>query len=276
MLKSIAERPSTADGSLLAPDEAPPFEIVNPDGSAPVLLICDHASRAIPRALDNLGLDEAALRRHIAWDIGAAEVARALAVRFDAPLILAGYSRLVIDLNRPLDDPTSIPVISEGTIVPGNRDLDPEEAARRADSLFRPYHAAIDDALGRFEAAGRTPALLSIHSFTPVFKGVERPWHVAVLWDRDGRIAQPLMAALRSDPELLVGDNEPYSARDPAGFTIESHAEPRGLPHVLVEIRQDLIDTHHGAAAWAERLGDALDGILADPALYRARCAAGA
>jgi len=263
----IAAAPIAAP--LIAADEPPPFEIVNPEGRAPFLLICDHASRAVPRALDRLGLDESALRLHIAWDIGAADIARDLAERFDARLLLAGYSRLIIDANRALDDPTSIPVLGEGTVVPANRGLGEADAAARAETFYWPYHRAVDAALDDLAARDEMPALVSIHTFTPVFKGVARPWHVGVLWDRDDRIARPLMARLGADPALVVGDNLPYSARLGVGFSIVHHAEARGLPHVLVEVRQDLVDTHHGAAEWAGRLGDALQEILADPALYR-------
>jgi len=255
---------------LLARDEPPAFESVNPEGRAPFLLICDHASRRVPRSLDSLGLDDAVLRRHIAWDIGAAAVARLLAARFEAPLLLSGYSRLVIDCNRALEHPGSIPAASDGVAVPGNAALGAAERRRRADALFRPYHRAIDAALARFREAGRIPALVSVHSCTPVFNGFERPWHIGVLWNRDGRIAEPLLAALRREPELVVGDNQPYSAREePQGYTVKHHAERHGYPHVSLEIRQDLIDTRHGVAEWASRLGAALAPILAAPALYR-------
>lgn len=264
------ESPRVARPSpLLGPDEPPAVEAVNGDRRAALLLICDHASRRVPRALDNLGLDDALMLRHIAWDIGAAEVARRLAQHFDAPLLATGYSRLVIDCNRALDDPSSIPEVSDDVAVPGNRGLSSAEVERRREALFWPYHRAIAAALARLRERGRVPALVSIHSFTPVFGGVERPWHVGVLWDQDPRLAVPLIKALGRQTDLVVGDNQPYSAREPRGYTVTAHAHCQGYPHVAIEIRQDLIDTHHGAAEWTGRLAEALAPILADPAIYR-------
>jgi predicted N-formylglutamate amidohydrolase len=259
----------TETKGLLGPDDPPPFELVNAAGRAPVLLLCDHASRAVPRCLGQLGLDDALLLRHIGWDIGAAEVTRHLSRRFDAPAVMTGYSRLVIDCNRAPGDKQSIPEISDGVRVPGNCGISRDEAERRRRALFDPYHAAVDAAIGRFRESGRVPAILSIHSCTPVMKGRERPWHIGVLHDRDKRIAGPLMKALAARGDLCVGDNKPYSGRGQAGKTIHAHAHDIGLPHVMVEIRQDLIDTHKGAAAWAAILGDALAPILAEPGLYR-------
>ncbi len=262
--------PAAQDAPLLSRDEPPAVEVVNAGGRAAFLLVCDHASRRVPQALDNLGLDDALMRRHIAWDIGAAEVAHGLAQHFDAPLRATGYSRLVIDCNRSLDDPSSIPEVSDGVAVPGNRGLSSAEIERRQEALFRPYHRAIAAALARFRERGQVPALVSIHSFTPVFDGVERPWHVGILWDQDPRIAIPLIEALGRQAGLVVGDNQPYSAREPRGYTVTAHAHPEGYPHVAIEIRQDLIDTHHGAAEWTGRLAQALAPILAAPAIYRA------
>ena len=265
-------KPSRAEmpAPLLASDEPAPFELVNGEGSARLLLICDHASRRVPRALGTLGLEEWRLQRHIGWDIGAAEVARGLSRRFDAPLLLAGYSRLVIDCNRRLGDPSSIPEMSDGVAVPGNRGLGAAEAARRVTELYEPYHAAIEAALRRWQSRGVVPAFVSVHSFTPVFAGFERPWHIGVLWDRDPRIALPLIAALGRLGGIVVGDNEPYSARVPQGYSVAAHAAQKGYPHVALELRQDLIDTQHGAAQWVERLAQALAPILGDDELYRA------
>jgi predicted N-formylglutamate amidohydrolase len=254
---------------LLSAGDPPPFEVLNPGGAAPFLLICDHASRAVPRRLCNLGLDDAVLMRHIGWDIGAAEVARRLSRRFDAPAVLSGYSRLVIDCNRVPGSPQSIAEVSDGVRVPGNCGLAPQDAARRRRELFDPYHRAVDAAIARFGDMGRVPAVISIHSCTPVMGGFERPWHVGVLHDRDLRIARPLMDALAARGDVCVGDNKPYSGRGQAGKSIHLHACDRGLPHVMVEIRQDLIDTHKGAEHWAGVLGAALAPILADPKLYR-------
>lgn len=253
---------------MLGPADPPPVEVCHGRGQAPVLLTCDHASAAIPRVLEGLGLAAAAVREHIGWDIGAAPVTRHLARLLDAPAILAGYSRLVVDCNRDPGDPTSIPAISDGVVVPGNRDLSQTARAARAAACFAPYHDGIAARLDGFLAAGVVPALLSIHSFTPMMNGLARPWHVGILWDKDPRIPLPLLDALRADPALAVGDNEPYSAREPAGYTVRHHAVTRGLPHVAIELRQDLIATAEGAAAWAERLAAALRSILARREIY--------
>ena len=251
-------------------DEPAAFELVNSEGKARLLLICDHASRAVPRALATLGLEAWQLERHIGWDIGAAQVARGLSRHFDAPLVLAGYSRLVIDCNRRLGDASSIPETSDGVTVPGNRGLAEADVRRRVAELYEPYHRAIEAMLARMSARGPVPALVSVHSFTPVFAGFERPWHIGVLWDRDPRIAVPLLAALGRIDGVNVGDNEPYSARVPQGYSVSTHAAAKGYPHVALELRQDLVDTQHGAALWSERLAAALAEILGDAALYRA------
>ncbi len=254
---------------LIGPDDPPPATVENADGAAPVVLVCDHASRAIPRAMGNLGLEEEELCRHIAYDIGAAATARRLAALLDAPLVLSGYSRLIIDPNRALDDPTAIPVVSDDVVIPGNRALDAHDAEERVEAFFRPYQEAVAGAVAAKRAAGQVPALVSIHSFTPVMRGVERPWHVGVLWDSDPRIPVPLLKALRADGRWVVGDNEPYSGRGTPSGTIERHALPAGLPNALIELRQDLIATDEGAAAWADRLARALTPILADEGIHR-------
>lgn len=254
----------------LGPDDPPPHELCFGEGGAPVLITCDHASRRVPRALGTLGLSDEELSRHIGWDIGAAAVSRDLARLLDAPAILASYSRLVIDCNRDPRDTTSIPETSDGVIIPGNRALSSEARVVRQADIFTPYHDAVADWLEARLARGEAPALLSVHSFTPALGGKARPWHVGILWDADPRIPVPLLAALRADPALVVGDNQPYSAREPAGYTVRHHAVARGLPHVAIELRQDLIADDRGAAGWAERLAAALAPILADPALYRA------
>lgn len=247
---------------LLGADDPPPFEWVNPDGRAAAVLICDHASRAVPQALADLGLEAAELRRHLAWDLGAAEVTRLMSAALDAPAVLGGYSRLVVDLNRRLDDPTSIAAVSHGVAVPANHGLGPAALRRRVDEIFRPYHRAVAAAIGRSRARGVAPAIVSVHSYTPVLDGVERPWHIGILWDRDRRLAGPLIAGLAADPELCVGDNRPYSGRERFGYSIETHATPAGLANALIEIRQDLIDTQHGAERWAAVLAAALAEAL--------------
>ena len=254
---------------LLAPDEAPAAATVNPGGSADLLLICDHASRAVPRALGDLGVPRAEWDRHIAFDIGAEAVARALSARFDAPLVVSGYSRLVVDCNRRPDDPTAMPEISDGTPIPGNLGLDPARRLRRLRDLHAPYHAAVAAAIARYRAAGRVPRVVSMHSCTPVFKGFERPWHVGVLWKSDPRLPTPLMAALSAIPGVRVGDNQPYDARDGHGYTMRTHCETAGIPHALIELRQDLIDTRAGIEKWAATFGDALARALAAPGLDR-------
>jgi predicted N-formylglutamate amidohydrolase len=255
-------------GRLLGPDDPAPFELHRPDARAPVVVACDHASRAFPAALGRLGLPREATWRHIAFDIGAGELARALADRLDALAVLAGYSRLVIDCNRRLDDPTAIVAVSDGQRIPGNEHLSAEERDARAEACYWPYHAALDAALGARTAGARVPVLLAVHSFTPVYAARARPWQVGVLWDRDPRIAGPLIARLAAEKGLVVGDNEPYSGRHPADYTIDRHAEAAGLPHVCLEVRQDELLTPTGVARWAERLAAALGPILADPGLY--------
>jgi predicted N-formylglutamate amidohydrolase len=180
---------------LLGPDDPPPFEPVNPDGAAALLLVCDHASHAVPAALQGLGLDESMLKRHIGWDIGAADVTRRLAALLDAPALLAGYSRLVIDCNRPIGAPSSIATVSDGVTIPGNAALDGPDAAARSDACFAPYHDAVEEMLDKRDQ----PAFISMHSFTPLFDGFERPWHIGILWDQDDRLSKPLMAALAPD-----------------------------------------------------------------------------
>ncbi len=253
--------------ALIGPGEPPPFRVFNPKGRASVLVVCDHASRRIPAALNNLGLDELALGRHIASDIGAAEVAEDLARRIDAPAVLAGYSRLVVDCNRQLEDPTSILAVSDGEFIPGNHGLTPDAKRERIRQFFDPYHDAIRRRIESFERRSVIPALIAVHSFTPVFQETHRPWQVGILWDTDPRIPVPLMEGL-AERGVVVGDNEPYSGRAPSDYTIDHHAEATGLPHVSIEVRQDLVEHREGAARWAEVLADVLQPILANPGLY--------
>jgi predicted N-formylglutamate amidohydrolase len=260
------ERP---DSPLLADDEPAPYEFLNQEGAAPVLLLCDHATNFMPRAFRSLGLDEARLARHIAWDIGIAEVTRDLARRLGAPAVLTRFSRLIVDPNRKVDDPTLIPQIGDGVVVPGNRDLTPEAREARIESFHRPYHAAVERTLDAMTARGPAPAIVSMHSFTPVMKGFERPWEIGILWNQDGRLPLPLMARLRAQG-LTVGDNQPYSGHGSHGHTLHAHAEPRGLANALIEVRQDLIDTHHGAAQWSALLAKVLAEVLSDRGIFEA------
>jgi predicted N-formylglutamate amidohydrolase len=256
---------------LLGPDEPAPVEICHAQGGAPVLLTCYHASNAIPRSLAGLDLAPGEASQHIGWDIGAAAVTRLLAPLIDAPAVLSGYSRLVVDCNRDPGDPSSIPAASDGVEIPGNIRISKRARGQRRSACFDPYHAAIRARLEALAATRIVPAFISIHSFTPVMNGLNRPWHVGILWDRDGRIPLPLLAALSADAAITVGDNEPYTAREPAGYTVRHHAVARGLPHVAVELRQDLVATDAGAVSWAERLAAALGPILARREIYRVK-----
>lgn len=227
---------------------------------AGLVLLCDHASNALPEAYGTLGLSPADLNRHIAYDIGAAAVTRMLAQALDVPAVLSHWSRLLIDINRGLDDPTLIMRLSDGAIVPGNRHLDAAERERRIGRYYLPYHRGLTDVLDQCTASGRLPALLSLHSFTDAWKGVPRPWHVGVLFDSDDRMARPLLAALRAEGDLAVGENQPY--RGPLeGDTLWQHGLERGLKHVLIELRQDLVLTVEGQRAWADRLGRLVKGL---------------
>lgn len=261
-----------AVNALLGPDEPGAATLHEPAAPAwPVLLVCDHASCRIPAALGSLGLGEAERVDHIAWDIGSAELALALAARLGIPVLLNNWSRLVVDCNRTLDDPTLIPVESGGIAVPGNQGLDPMARAARIDAIHAPYHAAVAARLARFDCAA--PAIIAIHSFTPQLGADTRPWHLGVLWDKDPRLSAPLLAALRAMAGLVVGDNEPYSGRHPADYTMDHHGEAGGLAHVSIELRQDLLIAPEGASLWSRLLADALEPILADPALYTRRVA---
>jgi predicted N-formylglutamate amidohydrolase len=247
---------------LLQSGDPTPVRVVNQAGRAPLLLVCDHASDAIPRRLAGLGVAPRDLQAHIAYDIGAAAVAERLAARFDATLMLSGFSRLVIDCNRKLDDPTSIPPVSDAVPIPANQTLSAADRRLRAEALFAPYHRAIADRLDAFAAHGVAPCFVAVHSFTPIFSGFRRPWQIGALWNHDGRIAMPLIEAL-SRAGLCVGDNQPYSGRDGHGYTLRTHAEPRDLPHLTLEIRQDLINHPTGVAAWTRMLFDAFAPIVA-------------
>lgn len=247
------------------PAETVAYEIVAEDAASDVLLLCDHASNRVPPEVGggSLGLPEAEMARHIAYDVGARGVALALSGRLGATAILSRFSRLVIDPNRGEDDPTLVMRLYDGTVVPGNRGVTEEEVERRLRLFHRPYHAAIDAAIDRYLASGRRPVLVSIHSYTPKLKaGRPRPWHLGVLWHRDGRIAQPLLSRLRAEPDLCVGENQPYAGQL-EGDTLSRHGTRRGLPHVLIEIRHDLIDSEDGQARWAARLAPVLTDALA-------------
>lgn len=229
------------------------FEILPGRADAGLLLLCDHAGNAFPPEYGTLGLPASQLERHIAYDIGAAGVTRQLSSALGVPAVLTRYSRLLIDPNRGEDDPTLIMRLSDGAIVPGNRVLTPEEREKRLRLYYRPYHEAIDRVLDRCVATEVTPAILSVHSFTESWKNASRPWHTGILWDKDARLAEPLLEALSAEGDLIVGANEPYAGQL-EGDTLWQHGTQRGLAHAIIEIRQDLIRDGKGQTAWAERL----------------------
>ncbi|HEU0218243.1 MAG TPA: N-formylglutamate amidohydrolase [Stellaceae bacterium] len=237
---------------LLAPDEPPPVRLLRPHGASDFVLAADHAGRLIPRALGDLGLDEAERRRHIAWDIGIAGVTETLSGLLDAAAVLQVYSRLVIDCNRALHHPTSIPAISELTPIRGNEDLSPEDRAARRRAIFDPYHTAIAELLDRRREAGQRSILVAMHSFTPVFKSVARKVEIGVLFHHETRLSRLMLDLLRAEGDLAVGANEPYAITDDSDYTIPVHGEGRGLEHVEIEIRQDLITDGAGQQRWAE------------------------
>ncbi|MET0745801.1 MAG: N-formylglutamate amidohydrolase [Microvirga sp.] len=242
--------------------ETLPVEILPGSLSSGLLILCDHASNAVPAELGDLGLPETEFSRHIAYDIGAADVTRSLARRLGAPAILTRFSRLVIDPNRGRDDPTLVMRLSDGAVVPGNARLSDADIQARVERFYDPYDSAVAAAIDAALAAGVPPAIVTIHSFTPIWRGWPRPWHVGILWDADDRYARPLLAGLGAEDGLVVGDNEPYDGAL-AGDTIDRHATRRGLANALIEIRQDLIATKVGAEDWAERFARLLAPLAA-------------
>ncbi|HEY0339884.1 MAG TPA: N-formylglutamate amidohydrolase [Steroidobacteraceae bacterium] len=239
---------------LIAPDEPPPFLAARPQGTSNFVIVVDHASARIPRRLANLGVSAAELARHIAWDIGALAVARAVSEALDAPLVAQNYSRLVIDCNRDPRVATSIPTVSEVTEIPGNIDLSDEQRAARRREIFDPYHDHVSALLDARAAAGRPTILVSQHSMTHVFKGGRREMHAAVLYNRDRRFAGLMLETLRREPDIVVADNQPYFVTDETDYSIPHHGEKRGLPHVEIEIRQDLLLDADGQTQWAARI----------------------
>jgi predicted N-formylglutamate amidohydrolase len=255
-----AELPATAPVALVGRDDPAPFVLLHEHGAAASLVVCDHASRAIPRSLGRLGLPELQTWQHIAWDIGAGELSRGLAHALDAPAVLAGYSRLVVDCNRTPDDPEAFRAESDGWAIPANVGLDEPHKRRRLAAFFDPYHQCIEAMLRGFRARGVEPLLIAVHSFAPRLgtQGEDRPWHAGVLWDRDEDNARRLLEALRAEPGLVVGDNEPYSGRHPANYTIDTHGKANDLPHVCIEVRQDLLESPAGVERWVRRLARAV------------------
>src|SRR6267378_3817700 len=239
---------------LLASADVPPVHEDNAAGRSPFLLTCDHYDRAIPAILGDLGLPAAELARHIAWDPGIAGVADALSKHLDAHLIAQRYSRLVIDCNRPPGAASSIPRISEATVIPGNEGLSPNATEMRRRGIFDPYHRRIAEVIDRRLRNGIPTVLVSLHSFTPVYAGIARPWHIGALYHRDTKLPPLLLKLLRDEPDLVVGDNEPYAVSDETDYTIPVHGEARGLMNSGIEIRQDLIAGPAGQRQWADRL----------------------
>jgi predicted N-formylglutamate amidohydrolase len=238
-------------GALLQQGEESPFIAVNEQGRSPFVLICEHASNTMPKTLGTLGLPEAELTRHIAWDIGAEKVGRLLSRLMDAPLLLQRYSRLAYDCNRPPESPDSIPEMSELTAIPGNRKLSAEDRLARAREVYRPFHDGVSAVLDRRAAGGQQSLVVSIHSFTPVYKGKPRSVELGILHDRDTTLSSKL---IKSFPNIDARLNEPYGPKDGVLHTLNLHGFTRGLQHAMIEIRNDLVSTERGQDEWAQRL----------------------
>lgn len=259
---------------LIGKGEPPPFRVENPKGGGKCVIVCDHASNLVPKALAGLGLSKADLQKHIAWDPGTEDIGRHLSKDLDAPLVLASYSRLVVDLNRGHDAPDCMRDVSDHIRIPGNAGLAASHREQRLREFFWPYHRAVDAQIQRFLTRGVAPVLISLHSFTPKMDGFRRPWHIGVLWNKEEGIARKLVENLRqNNPELRIGENEPYSLKSEnfSKNTVSTHAEGRGLPYVIVEFRQDLVSTPRKAVKWAKIFNESLRPVMADPALYRLR-----
>lgn len=265
----MADRNAQSRDTALAARFEPVEEIAG-DLAAGLILICDHAQNGLPEHYGRLGLPDELFERHIAYDIGAGALARALAERLGVPAVLARFSRLLIDPNRGEDDPTLIMRLSDGAVVPGNAVIDDSERANRLSRYYRPYHDAIGRLIDRALSRDIVPALVSVHSFTANWRGFPRPWHVGILWDRDPRLAVPLIAALRAEENIVVGDNEPYTGRL-RGDTLNRHGTGRGLAHALIELRQDLIAAPEGIGEWADRLAPILSRLALMPELREIR-----
>ena len=248
---------------LLDDDEPPAVNLYARDGGPACLLTCDHAGRRVPRRLGDLGLESHHFDRHIAWDIGAEGVAMELSRRLDATLVTQTYSRLVVDCNRPLEAHDLVAVRSEETEIPGNQGLVANERETRIAEIHTPYHDTIAALLEQRTSTGRVSVLVAVHSFTPVYRGVSRPWHVGLLYNRDRRLAALLHDLLAAEGDLVVGDNEPYRLGDETDFTVPVHGERRGIPHIEIEIRQDLIAEPDGQLEWAERWAHVLTQAVA-------------
>lgn len=245
---------------VLSPRDPEPVELLNEDGSSPFVLSCEHAGRVIPESLGNLGVRSEEMDRHIAYDIGAEGVSRRLSAMLDAPLVLQRYSRLVIDCNRPFEAPDCMPAVSDGTAVPANARLSDEARRQRYVEIHQPFHDALAGLLDRRAGAGQPAVLVSIHSFTPrLLGGPERPWALGALSNRDGSFAKAFLAAFQTrNPAIVSAHNEPYVVDDASDYTIPVHGEQRGLPHLLLEIRNDLIADEAGQSRWARLVAETL------------------
>jgi len=248
----------TGEDLLPRKDWPDAVEVLNEHGRSDIVLLCEHASNHMPVEYRQLGLNAAHLQRHIAWDIGAAAVTRLLSARLDATAFLSGYSRLLIDLNRPLGTPGSMPVLSEDTDIPGNVGIDAVERDRREKIMFSPFHDRVAAHLDRRVAEGRPTRIVTIHSFTPVFLGVARPWHAGVLHAQASDLAEAVLSGLRTDAALNVAANVPYVISRDADYAVPVHGDDRGIPAVLIEVRQDLLANQAGIEEWADRLAAAL------------------
>jgi len=268
-VRNVLEDPggAAAQHPLLGAGEPSPVGVRGADSSAKVLVICDHASNQLPNALGDLGVASQRLNEHIGWDIGALGVARGIAEQLDGHLVFGRYSRLAADLNRAPRDVTAIPRISDGVLIPGNLGLTNDQRAARLRSLHDPYHEYIARCVTDARARGISPVIVSVHSFTPAVSRIRRPWQAGILWDKDPRIAIPLLAQLRSQG-IAVGDNEPYSGRHTADYTLDRHAEANGLAHAAIELRQDCIGNAGTQYIWAERLARILEKIFRDESLF--------
>jgi predicted N-formylglutamate amidohydrolase len=256
---------NAAESPRIAGEDHDSYRLLPGCADAGLVLLCDHACNALPAGYGTLGLEVEQFGRHIAYDIGAAALVEHLARELDAPAVLTRYSRLLIDPNRGADDPTLVMRLSDGAVIPGNRRISETELAKRVRLYYEPYHQAIGRVIDACSATGVAPTLLSIHSFTESWKQVPRPWHVGVLWDRDERLAGPLLAHFRAEGDLVVGDNEPYSGQL-EGDCLWQHGTLRGLSNAIVEVRQDLIRDEDGQRAWGERLSTIMRSILGRPA----------
>jgi predicted N-formylglutamate amidohydrolase len=269
--KTAAPKAAKKPAKLLQKGEPPVVRVVNPKGKGKYVIVCDHASNRVPKALKNLGLKKSELKQHIAWDPGTEDIGLHMSKKMNAAAVIAGYSRLVVDLNRGDDHPEVMRSVSDHVRIPGNANLTEAQKQQRLDEMFWPYHAEITRALKRFTAKGVAPVLISIHSFTPEMDGFKRPWHIGVLWNRQEKLARALVKNLRrNNPDLVIGENEPYSLKA-ANFlknTISTHAESKGLPYIIVEFRQDLVDTKKKAVEWAEIFIESLLPALSEPGLH--------